>query len=117
MARSLILSVATTLALIALAPSANAQTPVHHPHPHAHHVIVAAQPGDIVVHARRSYLDPGPPAWNEVGTGDRYVGDSTPYNVLNDRELGPQFGINNGGFETLPNRFDPPGRYDPLFWF
>jgi hypothetical protein len=116
MTRSLSLGVATALTVIALASSANAQqTPVRHAHPHPHHVIVAAQPGDIVVHARRSYLDPGPPAWNEVGTGARYATDSTPSSPLDYRELGSTFGL--GGFETLPTRFNPPGRPEPLFEF
>jgi hypothetical protein len=113
MARSLSLGAVAALAFVALAPNANAHAPVHHPH--AHHVILAAQPGDIVVHARRSYLDPGPPAWNEEGTGARYATDSTPSSPLDYRGLGSTFGL--GAFETLPTRFNPPGRPEPLFEF
>jgi hypothetical protein len=113
MVRSLSLCVAA-LAVALSAPAAMAQPALHR-----HHVVrhrVAAMPrGDIVVHARRSYLDPGPPAWYEQGRGDRYVDDSTPSDALNSREIGPTFGL--GGFEVLPTRFNPPGRPEPLFTF
>jgi hypothetical protein len=115
MVHSLNLCLATVLALTLAAPGAMAQTA---PHRHVRHVVhhraVAIPPGDIVVHAR-SYLDPGPPAWNEVGTGDRYASDSTPSSPLAYRELGSEFGL--GGFETLPTRFNPPGRPQPIWEF
>jgi hypothetical protein len=103
------------------ASAAQAQSVSYVPHHPIHHRrVVAATPlvrrGDIVVHAGRSYLDPGPPAWYESqGRGDRYVADTTPGNVLNDRDLGPTFGVT--GFEVLPSRFNPPGQSSPLFTF
>jgi hypothetical protein len=49
-----------------------------------------------------------------VGTGDRYVTDTTPGSLS---ELGPSFG---GAYmsSVLPSRFNPPGRPEPLieFW-
>jgi len=113
---------AVGFALAIAASAAQAQTPVQHPR---HHVVRHGQtvlnepgaihvvrPGDIVVHARRSYLDPGPGAWTEVGAGDRYATDTTPASMLN---LGSPFA--NRGFDTLPSRFNPPGRPEPLFTF
>jgi hypothetical protein len=86
---------------------------VHHRVVHPR-VADAIAPGDIVVHGhQRSFLDPGPPAWNESGTGARYATDSTPDSPLSYRETGSEFGL--GGFETLPTRFNPPGRPEPLF--
>jgi hypothetical protein len=96
-------------AALALAVSAaDAQTaPRRH-----HHTVVPA--GDIVVHAGRSYLDPGPATWNEVGTGNRYVGDTTPSSFL---DFGGPFASNPGSFAVLPSRFNPPGPAEPLFVF
>ena len=108
MVRSLALGIAAALALAAAASSADAQTVRHHPR-HAHAAVPA---GDIVVHAR-SYLDPGAGAsYGEIGTGNRYVTDSAPSSL---GEMGPTFG--NRGFDTLPSRFNPPGRPEPLFTF
>jgi len=50
-----------------------------------------------------------------VGTGARYATDSTPSSPLDYRGLGSTFGL--GAFETLPTRFNPPGRPEPLFEF
>jgi hypothetical protein len=114
MARSLNTWVAAALALTLVAAEARAQTqtPTPAPHPRHSHRVAVVHPGDIVVHARRSYLDPGPTG--SVGTGNRYVGDTTPYSF---NELGPTFGLNSGGFELLPRMFNPPGRPEPLFQF
>jgi hypothetical protein len=107
MFRSLITGVAAALALAAGILTADAQTVRHHRMHYA-----AVRPGDIVVHAR-SYLDPGVGASaGEIGTGNRYVTDSAPSSL---GELGPMFG--NGAFDTLPSRFNPPGRPEPLFEF
>lgn len=109
MARSLNLWVATALCLSFAAP--DAQALVRHPHRHAQRAPVV-HPGDIVVHARPSYLTAGPTG--AVGTGNRYVGDTTPGSF---NELGAPFGANMGGFELLPRQFNPPGRPEPLFEF
>jgi hypothetical protein len=92
MARSLNIMVAAGLALAMAAPEA--QAVVRHPH---HHYIVHAayRPGDIVVHARRSYLDPGPGTWTEIGTSNRYVTDTTPESYVN---LGMPFSAQMSGF-------------------
>jgi hypothetical protein len=110
MVRSLTFWSAALLALAVAVSSADAQTIRRHlRHAHAHYVV---SPGDIVVHAR-SYLDPGAGAsYGEIGTGNRYVTDSAPSSM---REMGPTFG--NGAFDSLPSRFNPPGRPEPLFEF
>ena len=130
MARYIKLRLATALALALAAPAAmaqSAQSPISpHRAPVVHHRVAAVHhraarqrvaeeipPGDIVVHGnQRSFLDPGPPSWNESGTGARYATDSTPSSPLSYRELGSEFGL--GAFETLPTRFNPPGRPEPL---
>ena len=110
MARFLNICVAAGLAFALAAPGAQAQ--VSPPRHHGVHPVVHA--GDIVVHARkRSYLDAGPPGWNEVGTGDRYATDSMPSSMA-DFSIG--FGSSRG-FDLLPSRFNPPGRPEPLFDF
>ncbi|MGA2492145.1 MAG: hypothetical protein ABSF67_04255 [Roseiarcus sp.] len=108
MVRSLITGLAAALALAAVVSAADAQTVRHHRHMH----YAAVRPGDIVVHAR-SYLDPGTGAsYGEIGTGNRYLTDTAPASL---GELGSTFG--NRGFDTLPTRFNPPGRPEPLFEF
>jgi hypothetical protein len=106
--------VAAALAVTFAASGAMAQS-LPHRHHVVHHRVAAVRPGDIVVHAGRSYLDPGPPAWYEQGRGASYVDDGTPSDVLNSRDIGPSFGFS--GFEVLPSRFNPPGRPEPLFTF
>jgi len=109
MVRSLITGFAAAMALAAAVSAADAQT-IRHPR-HAHHAVV--RPGDIVVHAHRSYLDPGVAASpGEIGTDNRYVTDTAPASL---GSLGPTFG--NGAFDYLPTRFNPPGRPEPLFVF
>ena len=110
MVRSITLGIAAMLALAGAVSAADAQTVRHHPrHAPAHYVVA---PGDIVVHAR-SYLDPGAGAsYGEIGTGNRYVTDTAPSSL---GEMGPTFG--NRGFDTLPTRFNPPGRPESLFDF
>jgi hypothetical protein len=115
MSRSSKFAIAAAFALAIAAPMAQAQTQVQSQVHHQRHAAVrnpVVQPGDIVVHARRSYLDPGPTGG--VGTGNRYVGDTTPYSFV---ELGMPFSRYTGGFENLPTRFNPPGRPEPLFEF
>ncbi|MGP8220171.1 MAG: hypothetical protein ACLQPI_12080 [Limisphaerales bacterium] len=122
MARNQNIWLAAALALALAAPAAQAQTLVSHPRHHVVHrgqtvlnepgAIHVVRPGDIVVHARRSYLDPGPGTWTEVGTGDRYATDTTPASMA---DFGSSFA--NRGFDLLPSRFNPPGRPEPLFQF
>ena len=110
MVRSVALWSVATLALVFAVSSADAQTVRRHQrHAQAHYVVPA---GDIVVHAR-SYLDPGAGAsYGEIGTGNRYVTDTAPASL---GEQGSTFGAR--AFETLPTRFNPPGRPEPLFEF
>ena len=61
---------------------------------------------------RRSFLDPGPVV--PVGSRDRYVQSITTLAVPVYAELGVP---GRFGYETLPRRFDPPGRPQPLFEF
>jgi hypothetical protein len=61
-----------------------------------------ARGGDIVVHARRSYLDPGTSA--DVGTENRYFYDTAHYDMNSE---GPDFTRNQGGFENLPGPLGP----------
>jgi hypothetical protein len=79
MARFLNIAAATALAMAIAAPAMAdpvASAPVRPAH---HHWIRA---GDIVVHARhRSYLDAGPTGG--VGTGNRYVTDTSPASYIN----------------------------------
>ena len=91
MARSLNIWIAAMLAFAIAAPEAQAVVR----HAHHHFVHAAYHPGDIVVHARRSYLDPGPGTWTEVGTGSRYVTDTTPTSYVN---LGMPFSAQMSGF-------------------
>ncbi len=109
MARSLNIWVATAFAIALAAPALAASDPPAPVRHTRHHVVHA---GDIVVHARRSYLDPGAPGWTEVGTGDRYVTDTMPGSFV---DFGSSFA--NRGFDLLPSRFNPPGRPEPLFEF
>jgi hypothetical protein len=109
MAHFLTLRVAAILAGSLVAAAAQAQQPAP-ARPLRHHHVAVVHPGDIVVHARPSYLTAGPTGG--VGTGNRYVGDSTPASPM---EFGSTFGL--GGFEVLPSRFNPPGRPEPLFQF
>jgi len=112
MARFLNIGVAAALVLAIAAPAAPAQSLMRRPHHRpVHHTVDVVRPGDIVVHAR-SYLDPGQPGWNEVGTGARYATDTTPASMVG---LGSSF--SDRGFDTLPTRFNPPGRPQPLFEF
>jgi hypothetical protein len=112
MVRSLTTCFAAALGLTLAASAAGAQTI-----PHRHHTprySVAVRPGDIVVHAGRSYLDPGPATWNEVGNDNRYVGDTTPSSFT---EFGGALSARPGAYEVLPSRFNPPGQPEPLFVF
>jgi hypothetical protein len=111
MVRSLTTCFAAALGLALAGSAADAQTL---PHRHMHHYSNVVHPGDIVVHAGRSYLDPGPAVWSEVGNGNRYVGDTTPYSMT---DFGGAMAARPGSFEVLPSRFNPPGRSDPLFVF
>ena len=61
---------------------------------------------------RRSFLDPGPVV--PVGSRNRYVQSITTLAVPVYAEIGVGHGF---GYETLPRRFDPPGRPQPLFEF
>jgi hypothetical protein len=100
MARSVKIWVAAALAFAVAAPEAQALT--------RHH---ARHGGDIYVHAGRSYLTAGPTGG--VGTGDRYVTDTTPGSIA---EFGAPFAARMRS--VLPTLFNPPGRPEPLieFW-
>jgi hypothetical protein len=63
---------------------------------------VAGSGGDIIVHTRRSYLDPGASA--DVGTENRYFYDTAHFDY---RSEGPDFTRNSAGFELLPGQFGP----------
>jgi hypothetical protein len=75
--------------------------------PHHHYI---ARGGDVVVHTGRSYLDPGPSA--EMDSENHYFSDSATYG-----QTGPAFTNSTAGQELLPDRFNPPGRAEPLFRF
>ncbi len=93
MARSLNIWIATALALAIFAPEA--QAVVRHPR---HHFVQVVHPGDIVVHARRTYLDAGPTGG--VGTGNRYVTDSGPSSFA-------EFGMGFGSKSRLRSAAEP----------
>jgi hypothetical protein len=61
---------------------------------------------------RRSFLDPGVVA--PVGSRSRYVQAITSLAVPVYADIGVGHGF---GYETLPRRFDPPGRPQPLYEF
>jgi len=61
---------------------------------------------------RRSFLDPGPVA--PVGSRSRYVQSITTMAVPVYAELGVP---GRFGYDSLPRRFDPPGRPQPVFEF
>jgi hypothetical protein len=96
MVRSAKIWVAAALALAIATPEAQAFIR-HHPR----------HGGDIYVHAGRSYLTAGPTG--EVGTGNRYVTDTTPGSIAN---FGSPFAARMGS--VLPSDFNPPGRPAPL---
>lgn len=60
---------------------------------------------------RRSFLDPGKVA--PIGSRNRYVQQITQI----ERPVYSYIGPGGFGYETLPRRFDPPGRPQPLFEF
>ena len=63
---------------------------------------------------RRSYLDPGAGASpGEIGTGNRYVTDTAPASLGAARGRPSAIAAST----TLPSRFNPPGRPEPLFEF
>ncbi|THD46055.1 MAG: hypothetical protein E7774_06790 [Bradyrhizobium sp.] len=84
------------LAIVAGASLASAEPLRRHT---PHHPVASS--GDIYVHAR-SYLDPGPPSWLEVGTGDRYATDTAPANFM---DFGPPLSANPGSYAVLPRGF------------
>lgn len=61
---------------------------------------------------RRSFLDPGPVV--AVGSLNRHVQAITTLAVPASAEIGVP---GRFGYNTLPRRFDPPGRPQPLFTF
>ena len=93
------------LALAAAVGSADAQTVRrHHGQTHVHY---AAPAGDIVVHARPSYLTAGTSASpGEWGTGARYATDTTPYSFV---EMGPPHAFGSQGFDEPLRLFDATG--------
>ncbi len=87
------------------ATSADAQTvPRHAGHAHAHSVV---RSGDIVVHARPSYLTAGTSASpGEWGTGARYATDTTPYSFA---EMGPPHAFGSQAFDEPSRVFEVSG--------
>lgn len=61
---------------------------------------------------RRSFLDPGPVV--AVGSLNRHVQAITTLAVPAYAEIGVP---GRFGYDTLPRRFDPPGRPQPVFTF
>ena len=61
---------------------------------------------------RRSFLDPGPVA--PVGSRNRYMQSITTLAAPMYAEIGVP---GRFGYDTLPRRFDPPGRPQPVFEF
>jgi hypothetical protein len=61
---------------------------------------------------RRSFLDPGPVV--AVGSLNRHVQAITTLAVPAYAEIGVP---GRFGYDTLPRRFDPPGRPQPMFTF
>ena len=61
---------------------------------------------------RRSFLDPGPVV--AVGSLNRHVQAITTMAVPAYAEIGVP---GRFGYDTLPRRFDPPGRPQPIFTF
>jgi hypothetical protein len=62
----------------------------------------ASRGDDIIVHGRRSYLDPGTSA--DVGTENRYFYDTAHFDLNSE---GPDFTRSGAGFELLPGQFGP----------
>lgn len=72
--------------------------------------VVRAQSAPPLTIRQRSFLDPGPIV--APRTMHNYVNIGTVWNVpVYDNQRGRM------GLETLPRRFDPPGRPSPLFEF
>lgn len=107
MARHSKILIVTAIALaVAATLATDAQALVRHPHRYL------ARGGEVIVRTGRSYLEPGTSA--AVGSENHYYSDTTPYSYTG---LGPSFTGATAGFELLPNRFNPPGRPQPLFQF
>lgn len=97
------------VSLLASGALAAPKTPQHRPHPN---VVVYVDPRPPLDVNKRSWLDPGPVA--PQGTMQNYVTENTIFNQTPDQvNYRSRFGN-----ETLPSRFNPPGRRDPLvdFW-
>ena len=62
--------------------------------PSSRHLV--SRGADVIVHTRRSYLDPGTTA--EIGTEDRYFSDTAHFDF---RSEGPDFTRDTAGFELL----------------
>lgn len=109
-ARKLALFGAAALAGLMAADAASAQTRARRPVRVVETAIVPVAPPLTI--QRRSFLDPGPVV--PVGSRSRYVQAITTLAVPVWAEVGAGKGF---GYETLPRRFDPPGRPEPLFVF
>lgn len=83
------------------------KTPRHHGH-----VYVYNDPRPPITVNKRSWLDPGPVV--QPGTMENYVNENTVLNQTPDQA----YYRSRFGNETLPRRFDLPGRPEPLatFW-
>lgn len=82
------------------------KTPRHHGH-----VYVYNDPRPPITVNKRSWLDPGPVV--QPGTMENYVNENTVLNQTPDQA----YYRSRFGNETLPRRFDLPGRPEPLATF
>jgi hypothetical protein len=105
------LSLGIFAAMSLLASGASAATKVH-PHPMPPNAIVYNDEQPPLTVNKRSWLDPGPVV--PQGTMENYMTENTIFNQTPDQvDYRSRFGN-----ETLPRRFDLPGRSEPLveFW-
>jgi hypothetical protein len=104
---SFALGVVAALSLLASGALAATKTPPHHPH-----LVVYVDPRPPLDVNKRSWLDPGPVV--QPGTMPSYMTENTIFNQTPD-EVNYRSRFGN---ETLPRRFDLPGRREPLvdFW-
>ncbi len=102
-------SLAAIVAMSVLASGASAATKTPHHRPNG---IVYNDPRPPLTVNKRSWLDPGPVV--PQGSMQDYVTENTIFNQTPDQaDYRSRFGN-----ETLPGRFDLPGRREPLveFW-
>lgn len=104
-----ILVAATALAVPTMASAKAKHRVVHHYRQPAPVMVYQSNQPPLTVN-RRSWLDPGPVV--PQGYEERYVQANTTLNLTPDQMYTYRFGN-----ETLPRRFNVPGRQEPLFEF